>query len=117
MLRTARFARAGAADCTAHGDLAKQAAKQSAAQSQLDTAHALEVRGRLDLASQQWQQVLLADPNNAEALGGLARAAKYNGNTALANSYLDRLRAINPERLPTSIGSRPWAPSKVRKTS
>jgi cellulose synthase operon protein C len=69
---------------------------QSATQSLLDKAHALEVRGRLDMASQTWQQVLLADPQNAEALGGLARAAKFSGNTALANTYLDRLRAINP---------------------
>ena len=69
---------------------------QSPTQSLLDKAHALEVRGRLDMAAQTWQQVLLADPNNAEALGGLARAAKFSGNTALASTYLDRLRAINP---------------------
>ncbi len=69
---------------------------ESTTQSLLDKAHALEVRGRLDMAAQTWQQVLLADPNNAQALGGLARAAKFSGNTALANSYLDRLRAVNP---------------------
>ena len=39
----------------------------------LDKARALEVRGRVDLAAQIWQQVLLGDPNNTEALGGLAR--------------------------------------------
>ena len=50
----------------------------------------------MDLATQFWQQVLLADPNNTEALGGLARAAKLGGNAALANTYLDRLRTINP---------------------
>ena len=69
---------------------------QSPTQSLLDKAHALEVRGRLDMAAQTWQQVLLADPQNAEALGGLARAAKFIGNNGLANGYLDRLRAINP---------------------
>ena len=69
---------------------------QSATQSLLDKAHALEVRGRLDMAAQTWQQVLLVDPNNTEALAGLARAAKYAGNNALASTYLDRLRAINP---------------------
>ena len=69
---------------------------QSAMQSLLDKAHALEVRGRLDMASQTWQQVLLADPNNTEALGGLARAAKSSGNQTLSNNYVDRLRAINP---------------------
>ena len=71
-------------------------APQTATQSLLDKAHALEVRGRMDMASQTWQQVLLADPNNTEALGGLARAAKLSGNQPLAATYLDRLRAINP---------------------
>jgi tetratricopeptide (TPR) repeat protein len=48
----------------------------------------------MDLAEQNWKQVLQADPKNPDALGGLARAAKQEGNTALANSYLDRLRAV-----------------------
>jgi tetratricopeptide (TPR) repeat protein len=71
-------------------------APQSQVQALLDSAHQLEVRGKVDLAAQRWQQVLLADPNNTEALGGLARAAKAMGNTALAGTYIDRLRAINP---------------------
>ena len=71
-------------------------ASESATQTLLDKAHALEVRGRLDMAAQTWQQVLLADPNNVDALAGLARAAKLSGNNALAGTYLDRLRAINP---------------------
>jgi tetratricopeptide (TPR) repeat protein len=65
-------------------------------QSLLDKAHALEVRGRMDMAAQTWQQVLLADPNNVEALAGLARSARLSGNPALAGTYIDRLRAINP---------------------
>ena len=68
----------------------------AATQAVLDSAHQLEVRGRLDLATQRWQQVLLSDPNNTEALGGLARAAKMGGDIPLSNRYLDRLRAINP---------------------
>jgi cellulose synthase operon protein C len=68
---------------------------ESATQSLLDKAHALEVRGRMDMAVQTWQQVLLADPVNVDALAGLARAAKLSGNPALAGTYLDRLRAIN----------------------
>src|ERR1700730_2026050 len=67
---------------------------QTATQSLLDKAHALEVRGRMDMAAQTWQQVLLADPENATALAGLARSAKLSGNAALAATYLDRLRAI-----------------------
>ncbi|WP_419806530.1 cellulose synthase subunit BcsC-related outer membrane protein [Terriglobus sp.] len=68
----------------------------AATQALLDKAHALETRGRMDMAAQTWQQVLLADPKNTEALGGLARAAKLSGNDALATTYLGRLRAINP---------------------
>jgi Tfp pilus assembly protein PilF len=59
----------------------------------LETAYGFEARGRMDLAEQTWKQVLQADPKNPDALGGLARAAKQEGNTALANSYLERLRA------------------------
>ncbi len=62
----------------------------------MEGAHALEMRGRVDLAAQKWQQVLLSDPNNTDALGGLARAAKSAGNPTLAAQYLERLRAINP---------------------
>ncbi|WP_260704943.1 cellulose synthase subunit BcsC-related outer membrane protein [Edaphobacter flagellatus] len=68
----------------------------SATQALLDKAHTLESHGRMDMAAQTWQQVLLADPNNVEALAGLARAAKVSGNNALASTYIDRLRAINP---------------------
>src|SRR5580658_4145180 len=59
---------------------APQTAGQSATQSLLDKAHALEVRGRMDMATQTWQQVLLSDPNNVDALAGLARSAKLSGN-------------------------------------
>jgi hypothetical protein len=71
-------------------------ATESATQSLLDKARALEARGRIDMALQTWQQVLVADPVNTEALAGLARAAKLDGKEALASLYLDRLRAIKP---------------------
>lgn len=51
----------------------------------------------MDMAVQTWQQVLLSDPRNVPALSGLARAAKLAGNNALAGTYIDRLRAINPK--------------------
>ncbi len=63
-------------------------------QAMLDKAYGFEARGRLDLAAQTWQQLLQMDPNNADALGGLARAAKAAGNRALSQSYLERLRAV-----------------------
>jgi cellulose synthase operon protein C len=71
-------------------------ASPSPTQSLLDKAREFEARGRIDLAVQTWQQVLLTDPKNAVALGELARAAALDGNAAMSRSYLERLRAINP---------------------
>src|SRR3974390_2794892 len=62
----------------------------------LAKARSLELRGRIDLAVQNWRKVLLADPNQTEALAGLARSARQNGQTDEERSYLDRLRKINP---------------------
>ena len=100
------LSQAGGAQASANQTAAAQTSQQAKAPQQsnqsateallLNKAHALEVRGRMDMAAQTWQQVLLSDPNNTEALGGLARAAKLSGNTTLAQTYIDRLRAINP---------------------
>ena len=68
------------------------AARASIAQKAL----ALESRGRPDMAIQLWQQILLSDPRNTNALAGLARDYKLIGSDTLANQTLDRLRAINP---------------------
>jgi tetratricopeptide (TPR) repeat protein len=65
-------------------------------QTLLGRANNFEIKGRIDLAEQLWKQVLLSDPRNTEALGGLARGAKLDGNTDAMNQYLDRIRAINP---------------------
>jgi tetratricopeptide (TPR) repeat protein len=62
----------------------------------LAKARSLELRGRIDLAAQNWRKVLLVDPNQTEALAGLARSAKENGQADEERSYLDRLRRINP---------------------
>jgi tetratricopeptide (TPR) repeat protein len=59
-------------------------------------AHALESRGRPDMAVQIWQQVLLSDPNNVEALAGLARDYKLTGQAAQADEALERLRRASP---------------------
>src|SRR5215468_5813394 len=63
----------------------------------LGKARSLEARGRIDLAAQNWQQVLLVNPSQPEALAGLARYAKENGKTDDERGYLDRLRKINPK--------------------
>jgi cellulose synthase operon protein C len=62
----------------------------------LAKARSLELRGRPDLAAQNWHKVLLVNPNQTEALAGLARAAKENGQAQEERSYLDRLRKVNP---------------------
>jgi tetratricopeptide (TPR) repeat protein len=62
----------------------------------IEKAHALDSRGRPDMAIQLWQQILLSDPNSAEALSGLARDLKLTGSSDRANEALDRLRRVNP---------------------
>ena len=63
----------------------------------LAKARSLEARGRSDLAAENWRQVLLVNPNQSEALAGLARVAKGNGNNEEERTYLDRLRKVNPK--------------------
>ena len=63
----------------------------------LGKARSLEARGRVDLASQNWRQILLVNPNQTEALAGLARVAKENGNAEEQRVYLDRLRKVDPK--------------------
>ena len=62
----------------------------------LSKARSLEARGQMDLAAQNWHRVLLVNPNQTEALAGLARAAKEGGQAQDERTYLDRLRKINP---------------------
>ncbi|MFT4114262.1 cellulose synthase subunit BcsC-related outer membrane protein [Silvibacterium sp.] len=71
-------------------------AQSAAVRILLDRAHTQEQAGHGDLAAQTWQQVLLADPNNTEALAGLARWARRAGNNAQADKYVERLKQINP---------------------
>src|SRR5258708_10071270 len=63
----------------------------------LGKGRSLEARGRCDLASQNWRQVLLVNPNQTEALAGLARCAKQNGDAEGERAYLARLRKISPK--------------------
>ncbi|MGO9337532.1 MAG: cellulose synthase subunit BcsC-related outer membrane protein [Terracidiphilus sp.] len=61
----------------------------------IEKAHALEARGRPDMAIQLWQQILLSDPNNVESLAGLARDLKLTGSDKAIDA-LDRLRKVSP---------------------
>ncbi|MGD1106009.1 MAG: cellulose synthase subunit BcsC-related outer membrane protein [Terracidiphilus sp.] len=71
-------------------------AADAARASLVEKAHALEARGRPDMAIQLWQQILLSSPQNTEALAGLAKDYKLIGSNDLANQTLERLRAVNP---------------------
>jgi tetratricopeptide (TPR) repeat protein len=62
----------------------------------IEKARALDSRGRVDLGAQNWQQVLLSDPKNTEAMAGAARDEMQMGNTQEARKYLERLAEINP---------------------
>ncbi len=75
---------------------APQAGPERTRQILIANAHALESRGRPDMAIQIWQQVLLSDPKNTEALAGLARDYKLSGNLTQSEAALQKLRAINP---------------------
>src|SRR5207248_11414266 len=61
----------------------------------LSKARSLEARGRMDLAAQNWKQILLLSPNQTEAIAELARYAKQNGDIEEERALLDRLRKIN----------------------
>lgn len=63
----------------------------------IEKAHALEARGRPDMAIQLWQQILLSDPKSTEALAGLAKDYKLIGSADQSNAALDRLRSVNPD--------------------
>src|SRR6516165_11546210 len=75
---------------------AAQASPERTRQILIANAHALESRGRPDMAIQIWQQVLLSDPNNTEALAGLARDYKLSGSLSQSDAALERLRSVNP---------------------
>jgi len=62
----------------------------------VEKARALESRGRPDMAIQLWQQILLSDPRNTDALAGLAKDYKMIGSAALAEDALNRLKSVNP---------------------
>jgi Tfp pilus assembly protein PilF len=62
----------------------------------LTRARTQEQTGHIDLAAQTWQQVLLIDARDGEALTGLARWAKLAGRDKEATEYLARLRQVDP---------------------
>ncbi len=68
-----------------------------AEQALLSKAQSLAAHGQLNMAMQTWQQLLLSDPQNKEALAGIAQAEMRLGNPDQAKKYLDRLRALGAD--------------------
>ncbi len=77
---------AGAAATAQQGSPAEQAL--------LARARAFAGRSQLDMAAQAWNQVLLSDPDNQEALAGIAGAEMQLGHRRQAEAYLGRLRHV-----------------------
>ncbi|HMD22234.1 MAG TPA: tetratricopeptide repeat protein, partial [Alloacidobacterium sp.] len=82
-----------AAACALFGFALSAQAQSAVEKALLAKAQSLAASGHLDMAAQTWQQVLLADPNNREALSGIAKADMQLGKTDEARMYLERLRA------------------------
>jgi len=83
--------------------VAQSTAQQNAAARMSDAertliakAQALEGRGRPDIAAQVWSQILLSDPNNLQAMEGVARCYRLSGDSKASDEALDRLRRANP---------------------
>src|SRR5215831_10786978 len=97
------------------GGLLTSAQTQEGVSILLGKARSLEARGRIDLASQNWRQILLVNPNQTEALAGLARSAKQNGDAEGERGYLDRLRKINPKDPAISSTERMHVPTQQER--
>jgi tetratricopeptide (TPR) repeat protein len=66
-------------------------------------ALAAEGRGRFDVAADDWEMVLGADPKNPQALAGKGRAARRAGDKARARVAFDAALASFPGYLPSLL--------------
>jgi tetratricopeptide (TPR) repeat protein len=92
LVRSILLAGVAPAMVMAHPVLAQ--ANAGAIHTLLERAKYLESHGHPDIAAQAWQQVLLSEPQNREALAGLAKADMQLGRSEEARAYLDRLKAL-----------------------
>jgi cellulose synthase operon protein C len=56
-----------------------------------------EQKGRFDLAREAWLKLLRVDPDNADAMAGLAAAEIRSGRPEMAKQYLQGLRQLRPD--------------------
>jgi tetratricopeptide (TPR) repeat protein len=80
------------------------AAQPAQAQADPEAVRALIEQGRfwdgrdqIDRATEAWERVLQADPDNTEALARLVELRTRAGDTAAARAHLDRLRKLAPD--------------------
>jgi len=80
-------------------------------QTLLERARGFEARSRMDMAVPTWRQILLVDPNNAEATAGLARAARLEGDANAAPNLpaqsLPVQNRTSPDRLAHDLPANP----------
>jgi len=74
-------------------------AQSSATDILVNKARSLEARGRADMASEVWKQILAVNPDNTEALTGLARYSEATGKQEDASKYASHLRKVHPEAI------------------
>ncbi len=79
--------------------------------SQLKQAAEALDRGDIARADQLYRNVLVAQPNNTEALGGLAEIARRRNDSKTASEMYQKVLEQNPNYLPALIGSadQKWA--------
>ena len=83
------------ASCALAMGLARPLSAQSTAEKVLlAKAQSLVAHGHLELAVQTWQQVLLSDPTDRDALLGIAKADMQLGKTEEAQKYVQKLREL-----------------------
>ena len=83
------------ASCALAMGLVRPVSAQSTAEKVLlSKAQSLVAHGHLELAVQTWQQVLLSDPTDRDALLGIAKADMQLGKTEAAEKYVQKLREL-----------------------
>ncbi|MGH8517281.1 MAG: tetratricopeptide repeat protein, partial [Panacagrimonas sp.] len=73
------------------------AAAESATGQIASQARYWEQKGRFDLARESWLKLLRVDPDNADAMAGLAAAEIRSGRPEMAKQYLQGLRQLRPD--------------------
>lgn len=80
----------------AHQAVWAQSTPDSAIKALIEQGQYWQSRGRGDRAAESWQKLLRLDPNQAEALYGMALVELDAGRSSSASDYLQRLKKSHP---------------------